>query len=76
MSPEYKSVQDEYTKVRAAIFPSAMPNDIEIREKMVRFAGSQRTTSSNIEEDVFAKPPDDENISLSRDDKRLSSDHG
>ena len=49
-------------------FLESCPNDIEIKEKMVPFAGSQRTTSLNIGQDVFAKTPDDEKISLSRDD--------
>ena len=36
---------------------------------MVPFAGSQRTTSSNIGQDVFAKTPDDEKRSFSSDDR-------
>ena len=43
------------------------PNDIQIKEKMVPFAENQRTT--NIGQDVFAKTPDDEKMSLSRDDR-------
>ena len=36
---------------------------------MVPFAGSQRTTSSNIGQGEFAETPDDEKISLSIDDR-------
>ena len=36
---------------------------------MVPFAGSQRITSSNIGQDVFAKTQDDEKISLSKDER-------
>ena len=50
-------------------FLESCPNDIAIKQKMVPFAGSQRTTSSNIGQDVFAKTPDDEKISFSRDDR-------
>ena len=50
-------------------FLESCRNDIEIKEKMVPLAGSQRTTSSNIGQDVFAKTPDDEKIRLSRDDR-------
>ena len=48
-------------------FLESSPNGIDITEKVVPFAGSQRTTSSNIGQNVFAKTPDDEKISLSRD---------
>ena len=67
--PSIKAFKTNILKCGRPSFFESCPNDIEIKQKMVPFAGSQRTTSSNIGQDVFAKTPDDEKISFSRDDR-------
>ena len=67
--PSINAFKTNILKCGRPSFLEPCPNDIEIKEKMVPFAGSQRTTSSNIGQDVFAKTPDDEKIILSRDDR-------
>ena len=67
--PSMNAFKTNILKCERPSFLDSCPNHIDIKEKMVPFAGSQRTTSSNIEQDVFAKTPDDEKISLSRDDR-------
>ena len=67
--PSVNAFKTNILKSGRPSFLEPCTNDIEIKEKMVPFAGSQRTSSSNIGQDVFAKTPDDERISLSRDDR-------
>ena len=67
--PSINAFKTNILKCGRPSFLELCPNDIEIKEKMAPFTGSQRTTSSNIGQDVFAKTPDDEKISLSRVDR-------
>ena len=67
--PSINSFKTNILKCGRPSFLDPCPNYIEIKEKMVPFAGSRRTTSSNIGQGVFTKTPDDEKISLSRDDR-------
>ena len=66
--PSINAFKTNILKCGRPSFLESCPNDIEIKEKMVPFAESQRTTSSNIGQDVFAKTPDDGKMSLLSDD--------
>ena len=57
--PSINAFKTNILKCERPSFLESCPNHIDIKEKMVPLAGSPRTTSSNIEQDVFAKTPDD-----------------